>query len=130
MARPIRRWLTSALALWLIVAPAGMALGCWYACKLQEPPCCRSVPAADWLTAPDSDTCPNCAICHPQAPQLGDPPKKPMPFVPLMATLTGEGTAPMPVGQASPIWTEPILAAHLHPLTPESPRAPPDASRS
>jgi heme A synthase len=41
IARLIQQWVAWALALWLIVAPAGIVLGCWLACNEGATSCCQ-----------------------------------------------------------------------------------------
>jgi|GEM_PF-1169217 len=125
MARPIRQWVAWTLALWMMVAPVGIVLGCWYACDQQTPSCCRSLPTADSWTAPDSDGCPNCKVCHPQMPQPSDLSKQPLHLVPLIATLTAEGVF-LTLGAGKPhSFGESALIAYLFALPSKAPRAPP-----
>jgi len=125
MARPIRQRLAWALALWLMVAPAGMVLGCWYACNEEATSCCQSLPTADSLMTADSDECPNCKVCHPQMPQPSDLSKPPLPLIPLIASLTAEG-AVLTLGEGKPLgYTEPAPIAYLFALPSQAPRAPP-----
>jgi hypothetical protein len=125
MARPIRQRLAWALALWLMVAPVGMVLGCWYACNEEATSCCQSLPTADSLMAADSDECPNCRVCHPEGTPPSNLSKQPVPFIPLIASLTAEG-AVLTLGEGKPLgYTEPAPIAYLFALPSQAPRAPP-----
>jgi hypothetical protein len=124
IARLIQQWVAWALALWLIVAPVGIVLGCWLACNEGATSCCQSLPP-DSLVASNSDGCLNCRVCHPQMPQPSDLSKPPLPFIPLIASLTAEG-AVLTLGEGKPLgYTEPAPIAYLFALPSQAPRAPP-----